>query len=201
MGKVDTAWTKAMTDPNEAIAALISCLQSSGKNAWIELRDNGDQDFPIMKVNPLLDNPFNWKMLYGTIRNEEEMAKHKYLNEMERELTYNWTSGFGNMEAIEKYKATGEITEGLLSGMGTSFPIRIKDAEEYREKITGDNYKYRFWVTYWAPEDGIKPYVVDDSVGKVFVICRSTDNLEPVDKKTAIRRAAEFLLNYAETEI
>lgn len=195
---VNTRWTHATTNPSEAIAALVSCIEY-GKDAWIEVRKNGDQAFPIMRTNPQLDNPFNWKMMYGTVRNEEEMQKHQYLNAMEKELTYNWTAGFGDKEAVEHYKETGEITEGLLSGVGVPFPIRIKDAEEYREKITGDNYKYRFFVTYWEPEKDIKPYVVDDRIDEVFVICcYDKDSKEPVDKKAAIRRAGEFLLQYAD---
>lgn len=195
MGDVNTGWIHATTDVNEAIVGFISCIQA-GNNAWIELRSNGDQTFPIMKPNPELDDPFNWRMSYGAPRDEKILKEHKYLNETEKDLTYNWTAGFGDPEAIRHYRETGEIVEGLLSGIGTQFPIRIKDAEEYREKITGDNYKYRFFMTYWTPKDGIRPYVVDDNVDKVFVVCYTE---EPVDKKAALHRAAYFLNTYADT--
>lgn len=195
MSEVNTRWTHATTDPGEALAALVSCLEA-GLNGWIEIRDNGDQEYPIMKVNPELNNPFNWKMAYGTVRNEKEMREHRYLNDTEKELTYDWTAGYGEQEAIEKYRKTGEITEGLLKNAGIAFPIRIKDAVEYRKKFTKDGYaNYRYFTTYWEPRNGIPARIVDDSVGKVFTVCF---NEEPADKKENMRRAAAFLLAYAD---
>lgn len=194
MAEVNTRWTHATKNPSEALAGLVSCLEA-GNNAWLELRDNGDQEFPIMKVNPKLDDPFNWTMMCGVPRNEKEMREKNYLNETEKDLTFNWMAGFGTKEAVEKYQQTGEVTEGLLSGVGVSSPVRIKDADFYRAQFTGDNYKYGFFVTYWKPKDGIKQYIPDESVGKVFTVCCSNG---PVDKKEAARKAAAFLLAYAD---
>ena len=61
MNKTDTTWTQATTNPSEIMLGLVSCLES-GKNAWIEIRKNGDQAYPVMKKNPALENPFNWEM-------------------------------------------------------------------------------------------------------------------------------------------
>lgn len=195
MAETNTGWMHATTDVNEALAGLMSCLDA-GLNAWIEARDNGDQDLPVMKVNPELDDPFNWVMAYGTVRNEDEMKTHRYLNDTERDLTNNWTAGFGDPAAIKKYREDGEITEGLLKSAGVNFPIRIEDAVKYRAQFMKDGYtNYKYFVTYWKPKKNIRPYVVDDSVGRVFVVCY---NKEPVDKKDAMRKAAGFLLACAD---
>ena len=82
MSKVHTTWTEATTNVNKAMIMLLSCLDS-GKNAWIELRKNGDQAYPIKMKNPELDNPFNWEMSYSTPRNEKEMMNYKYFNDTE----------------------------------------------------------------------------------------------------------------------
>lgn len=194
MGNVSTRWMQATTDPSEALIGFVSCLESN-KNAWIEIRKNGDQDYPIMKKNPLLDNPFNWTSAYGVPRNEEEMANGQYFNNTEKDMTYNWIAAFGTEKAIEEYQKNGTITEGLMNGGGISHPVRIKDANAYRRDIIGDNYKYGYFVQYWKPKDGIKYYVVDDSIDDVFVICFDDG---PVDKTKAIIRTARFLAAYAD---
>lgn len=189
-----TNWAQATTSVSQAMLGLVSCLES-GKNAWIDIRGNGSQDVPIKMKNPELDNPFNWTMEYSVPRNEEEMRNIQYFNDTEMDLTYNWIQGYGSQEAIEKYQDTGEITEGLLLERGIGHPVRVADANRYRKEITGDNYEYGFWVTYWKPKTGIPYWVVDPNVGEVFTICY---NDEPVDKKLALQRAAQFLMDYAE---
>lgn len=148
MNNVHTGWMPATTDPTEAMLGLTSCLQA-GLNAWIETRKNGDQKFPIVMKNPALDNPFNWTMSYGTVRDNDDLEKYRYFNDTERDLTYNWTAGFGDLWAITEYRQTGAIREGLLKGAGICFPIRIADAERYRREIARDNYaNYHYFVTY-----------------------------------------------------
>ena len=192
MSEVKTSWTKATTDPSTAMISLVSCIEA-GKNAWIEIRKNGDQAFPIMIPNPLLNNPFNWTQSYGTTRNDAERASHDYLNETEKDLTHNWVACYGTKEAIELYQTEGLITEGLCDG-SICHPVRIKDANTYRSNITGDNYKYDYWTTYWKPKDGISYYVADESIGNVFTICYNDD---PADKYTSLIKTAQFLTDYA----
>ena len=192
--KVYTNWTEATTNASKAILGLISCLES-GYNAWIEVRDNGEQDYPIKIKNPELNNPFNWTMSYGVARNENEMIKHNYFNETEKDLTYNWVACFGDKEAIKLYQENGGvITKGLIHGIGICSPVRIKDANFYRKNITGDNYEYNYWVTYWKPINNIPYWIVDKSIKKVLTICYNKKN---VDKSEAMKRAADFLYSYA----
>ena len=87
MKETYTNWTAATNNPNKAIIGLVSCLES-GKNAWIEIRKNGEQDYPLKIKNPALENPFNWEIMYGVPRNEKEMMNHKYFNDTEKDLTY-----------------------------------------------------------------------------------------------------------------
>lgn len=193
MSKVYTSWTEATNNASKAMISLISCLDSN-KNAWIEIRKNGDQDSPIKTKNPALDNPFNWEMSYGVPRNEDEMKKHHYFNETEKDLTFNWIAGFGDENAIKEYQVNGIISKGLLNGTGICHPVRIKDANLYREKFVGDNYEYGYWTTYWKPKNNIPYWIVDETIGDVFTICY---NDEPVDKADAIVKTAQFMLEYA----
>lgn len=189
-----TTWTDATTDPITAIIGLISCLES-GKNAWIELRKNGDQDRPVMKKNPELDNPFNWTMHYGEIRNDEKIKKSDFFNETEKDLTLNWTACFGEEQAIRNYQEKGILSKGLIQQTGICHPVRIEDANRYRKEITGDNYHYEYWMTYWIPKDKIPYRIIDTDIGKVFTICY---NDEPTDKVENLQKAAQFLMDYAE---
>lgn len=195
MKEIYTNWTEATNNPNKAIIGLVSCLES-GKNAWIEIRKNGEQDYPLKIKNPALENPFNWEMMYGVPRNEKEMMNHKYFNDTEKDLTYNWTACYGEAKAIEEYQKNGTITKEMFNGMGICHPVRIKDANFYRKNILGDNYEYRYWVTYWRAKKDIPYYIVDESVGNVFTICY---NDELCDRSEAMKRAAQFMMEYAET--
>lgn len=192
MSKIKTSWTRATTNPNEAMIALTACL-ASGKNAWIEVLKNGDQEFPIMKKNPALEDPFNWTMSYGEPRNEQQLKETSFFNEIEKDLTYNWTSCYGTKEAAEEYQKNGRIMEGLILGGETECPVRIEDANRYRKEITGDNYKYNYWVTRWKAKDGIPYYIVDEDIGDVFTICYKN---EPVNIKEALTKVAHYLLAY-----
>lgn len=195
MNEIYTNWTEATNNPNKAIIGLVSCLES-GKNAWIEIRKNGEQDYPLKIKNPALENPFNWEMMHGVPRNEKEMMNHKYFNDTEKDLTYNWTACYGEAKAIEEYQKNGTITKEMFNGMGICHPVRIKDANFYRKNILGDNYEYGYWVTYWRAKKDIPYYIVDESVGNVFTICY---NDELCDRAEAMKRAAQFMMEYAET--
>lgn len=197
MSEVYTNWTHATTNPNEAMMGLLSCL-NAGKNAWIETRKNSKQnmEYPIMKKNPELDNPFNWTMMYGTVRNNKDLESHSYFNETEKDLTYNWIACFGENDAIEEYQKNRTITKELFVGSGICHPVRIEDANYYRKEILGDSYEYDYWVTWWKPKDNITHYVIDESINEVFVICYDAG---PVNKKAAIEKTARFLMDYAIT--
>ena len=188
-----TNWTQATTDVSEAMTALIACVES-GRNAWIEVQRNGEQEFPIQVSNPLLDDPFNWTLMYGAPRNEKEINERHYLNQTEEDLTRNWTCTFGTAEAIKAYQKDKTISKDLFVGCGVACPVRIEDANRYRHEIAGDDYKYDFWMSFWRPKGNI-PYRVPADIDEVFVICY--DN-EPVKKSDAIRHAIEFMMHYAD---
>lgn len=86
---IRTNWTTATTNYQEALLALQAC-KGSCRTCWLELRENGDQDFPIKIVNPVLNDPFAWEFSYGTYMNPELLLRHNFLNDTERDLTYNW---------------------------------------------------------------------------------------------------------------
>lgn len=193
-------WTNPTKDPEIAVANLISCLQHY-KNAWIEQVNNTELDNAITIVNPELDNPFNWEFSYGAYESKNDIDKEQYFNETEKDLTYNWTNGYGSAEAVKKYQSNGEVTEGLLLSAGISSPVRIEDAQRYRDLFVKDGYKYKYpstsertWVSHWRAKEGIKYRVPDPNVGKVFIVCFNTD---PYDRKYSLLRASDFLRDCA----
>jgi len=189
-----TCWTQATTCIATAIAGLLSCLES-GKNAWIEVQKNGDQDFPIMVPNPALNDPFNWTMLYGIPRNEKEMESHRYLNATQKDLTYNWHAAFSEPKAAEIYRTTGEITPGLFRGIGACIPVKVSNINEWREKQGLKPFCYG-WVTYWQPKETI-PYRIPADIPEVFVVCYDDG---PRDKKKSLAAMAELLQRLAKKE-
>lgn len=191
--EVYTSWTKATTNANVAMIGLMSCIES-GHNAWIEIRKNGEQSFPIKIKNPKLENPFNWTMSYGVPRNEYDLLNYNYFNDTEKDLTFNWIACYGERNSIYEYQKNGIISEGMFQGKGICHPVKIKDANFYRKNILGDNYKYDYWVTHWKPKDNIAYWVVDESIGDVFTIC--FDN-KTINKSESIKKAAQFLMVYA----
>lgn len=191
---VKTNWTIATTNPMVAIANMIACIQE-GYNAWIELRENGDQAFPIIIKNPELDNPFNWESSYGTLKNTKDLAKRDYFNETEKDLTYNWVNAFGTPEAIKAYEERGEVVEGLAMSCGVAHPLPASIAREYRKKYTGTDYDYSCWMYSWRAKEGIPYHIPDPNIGKVFTICY--DDGIP-DLEASLRKAAKFLSDYAD---
>lgn len=199
---IRTNWTKAMTDYQEALLALQAC-RGSFRMCWLELRENGDQAFPITTVNPALDDPFAWDFSYGTYVSPGYLPKHKFLNDTERDLTYNWISGYGDPVAIEKYKKNRELTKGLNANVGTCFPIRIEDAQKYRDTFVGDGYVYTYpeknggIVNFWKPKKGIPAYVPDKTIGKVFTVCTAPEG-DVISEADSLERTAKTLMEYAQ---
>lgn len=192
MNEVYTNWSKATTDIAECLNNFLSCIRI-GHNAWIEIQTNGEQEYPIMKENPVLDSPFSWKSMYETIRPEEGL-NHTFFNETERDLTLNWTNCFGTKEAVEAYQKENRVIKGLINDGSVAYPVRITDAKAYRKKYDGEEYPYERWVCFWQPKEGIPYQIVDDSIKDVFVVCYDNEASDPAEN---IKRAGQFLLKYA----
>lgn len=142
----------------------MSCIEN-GCNAWLEIRKNGDQAHPIRKKNPELENPFNWTMRCSLPRTEEELKKCKFFNEMEKDLTHNWTFFFGTKETVALYQKEGIPTKELFSPTGGyRCPVRIKTTDAIRE----DGYKYGYWMVSWVPKPNISYWIVDESIPLCF---------------------------------
>ena len=191
--EIRTSWTQATTDAHRALMGLLSCLDA-GYNAWLEIRKNGDQDFPIMIPNPELEKPENWTMSYGIPRPKDNFADEKFLNETEKDLTLNWTAVFGEKEAAENYYRTGKLSKDNIKGIGYCHAVRIQDANEFRKAIDGYS-GYGYWATRWQPQKGIS-YRVPAQIEQVFTVCNTQ---EPCNKARTIKRAGEFLIQYANT--
>ena len=199
---VRTNWTTATTNYQDALCALRAC-RGSFPSCWLELRENGDQAFPINIINPALDDPFAWEFHYGTFVSPEALRAHKFLNDTQRDLTYYWIAGYGEPAAVAKYKETRELTKGLSMGVGMCYPLRIEDAQQYRDTFVGDGYVYRYpengggFVNFWKPKAGIPIYVPDKTVGKVFTVCTDMEG-DIISEADSLERTAKTLEEYAQ---
>lgn len=177
-----TNYTHATTNPYIAIAGLHSAM-TSGLNAWIELQNNGEQDYPIVVPNPALDNPFNWNSSCSFPGRSEEK---KFFNETEKDLHENWTTCFGTKEAVEDYQTKGIVSDALSKGMGVCTPIKKEDLLKIRPDLKG----YEFWENLWTNNNEIQRWIPDPSIGKVYVVCT---NDEPLDKEKSLAQLKEFV--------
>lgn len=102
------------------------------------------------------------------------------------------------------YGGLFEITEGLCISAGVGTPVRIEDAQMYRDTYVKDGYLYKHpgkeacIVIFWTPKDGVPCYVPDPNIEKVLVICVETDP-NKVTESDCIRRTVKALEIYANT--
>ena len=101
------------------------------------------------------------------------------------------------------YRKNRELTEGLIGGIGTCFPIRIADAQKYRDTFVGDGYVYPYpekggcMVAFWKPKKGIPAYVPDQTIGKVFTVCTDVEG-DVISEIDSLERTAKTLMEYAQ---
>lgn len=192
MSDKNTSWQQATTNPYKAIAGLLSCL-NAGYNAWIEIQNNDDQEFPIQKKNPALDNHSNWTMAYGC-PHTDQMSDHLYdFNETQKDLTFHYDEILGTPEAILLYQKFGTVTPELFTG-NIRCPVRKEDIQAFK---TAHNAYYNpsLWITIWKPKENIPYWITDTDIKDIFVVCY---NEEPADKVKSLRTAADVLNAYAD---
>lgn len=191
-----TQWSKAITSIGEAMLSLMNCLHY-GYNAYIAVKKNGNQEFPVVKKNPELENPFNWESAYGTIG--KDVGKDSF-NSMEKELRENWIEVFSTQEAAAAYKKDRTLLPGLILGNGSvKLPVRKEDANRYRKEVIKDNYNYDIWSHMWKAKEGIPYYILDETVKNVFVVYYKKENaLTENDLVARVKEAADVLLTYAD---
>jgi hypothetical protein len=178
-----TNWTKATTDLYEAMVGVFAA-QRAGHNAWLEHQKNGEQEFPVKIKNPILDDPFNWTMLYGVpLSGEIDDVDREFFNETEEDLFRNWIACFGEPKAIEHYWKTGKVIEGLIRSAGTCFPLRRKDHPRPEAS--------KHWVYMWKPKNDVPYWVVDPDVEYVFQVVYDGDY--PPNQRTLVNRLVVFL--------
>lgn len=189
---------KVYSQPTTSLeTAIIKFMNAMEGNLNVELKvcDNAKVQFPITVKNPELNNPFNWTMEYGSLRNHKEEFAN-YFNETQKDLTLNWVAAYGEKQAIEAYQKDGTISKGLMKGTGYCHPIRIEDANWYREHIIKDNHKYGTFVTHWAPKDNIPYYVPDPSVKKCYAVCYREEEMQ--DKTDILKTFGQFIIDHAD---
>lgn len=114
---------------------------------------------------------------------------------MDRRL---WKSGCDRVVSKNR-----ELTEGLNAGIGTCFPIRIADAQKYRDTFVGDGYVYPYpekdgcMVAFWKPKKRIPAYVPDQTIGKVFTVCTDVEG-DVISEIDSLERTAKTLMEYAQ---
>jgi hypothetical protein len=168
-----TNWSQATKNINIAILAVLSASKANRK-AWIELRENGDQSFPIMIPNPVLNDHFKWTMSYGIPNDELSLNNYNFINATEEDLAKNYVACFASHDVIDEYKKTGIIPDNV-SGMGICFP----------KKRTKDDLS---WTYYWKPIDNIPYRIPDPNVGLVFTVCTTDEDSSEINTLIKIEK-------------
>ena len=194
-----SSWTGATQNIQDAISGVFSAL-GSDRNAWAEIQRNGEQDNPIKRKNPALDDPFNWSLQCTYGPGKDEPPRTAFFNATEKDLYANWTGRyFKDQEACDHYVKTGEILPGSLKNGGVSCPVRVVDWLKTRPELDPDNWPCMDWRTIWGPRKYPAPeipyWIVDERIDSVFVVM--TDNT-PAVRAHVLRRLAAFIDQHAE---
>jgi len=179
--EIQTNWSRATLDISVAILGVIKAA-STGLDAWIELLDNGKQDYPIVVPNPDLNNIDNWTMSYGIPYDTKFFDDKKFLNDTEENLTRNYIAGFATEEIIKIYRETGKLPKGAKLGTGKCFPMKRKDSND------------NTWIYTWKPLDNIPYWTPDKNIKKVFTVCTCQ---REVDYPALLLHMSSFLQTYA----
>ena len=193
-----SSWTGATQNIQKAIDGVFSAL--NGQNAWIEIQQNGEQDYPVKRKNPALDDPFQWSLQCTYGAGKDEPPKTDFFNATEKDLHANWTGRYFKDEAArDHYVKTGEILPDSLTNGGVSCPVRVVDWLTTRPDLDPDNLPCKDWCAIWGPRKYPAPevpyWIVDERIDSVFVVM--TDNTPPV-RAHVLRRMAAFLDQHSE---
>lgn len=165
-------WNTASKSLSENIICALEGIAKYNYQMIVKYLPNSGHTNPAVEVNKDLNDPFNWECSCQFHRSNEEMqeALKRAANDTERDLLQNWTWVFGEPKAIEIYKTTGNVTAGLLKGIGTCSQVRVKDMVKYlREK--GENERADLWESedqffnsgIWRPK-GVKYHTPIDGM-------------------------------------
>jgi len=110
-------YTRASKSLSENIVCALETINKFSYQAIIKHLENKEHTYPVKKVSNALNDPFNWTYTTQFHRSEEEINKAiaNSKNETEKDLILNWTPVFADKEAIEIYKTTGNVTQGLIN--------------------------------------------------------------------------------------
>jgi hypothetical protein len=163
-----TTATKSLT------TVVADCLLAieSGHQAVLRVVDNSEHPFPITIKNPLLEDWRNWQSSYGTLRKGADIHTRCYFNEVEKDMTLNFTCYFGTPELRDLYFNEGKLVPkgGSHAAMGTAFPVRIADIKEQDPNYYNHAKGYfENWYTAWEPAKNLK-YHIPAPIGKVYAI-------------------------------
>ena len=169
-------YTTATRSIIKAIRQLISCSQY-GHYCWIDRVKNNDAENPIMIPNPLLDDPNNWMMLYGTNDKIEDLKKAKYHNETERDLTLNC----GQYYHTYRCKKCGYLFDMAKKRKNNRYDYRCSRcrSEDIEQELTIVRHDGDItFFTHWQPKKGISYWTPKPMRRKVFQICYSNEKKE-----------------------
>ena len=131
MTKLNTNWSSPKTNIFAAINDLRKCLASGYKARLIRAR-NEECEHPIVLSKEERSKDFrDYEFSMGTLRTKQEIKDDSSMSEFEKYLSLNYRTCYGEVEAMEKYYATGELSEGNFKGMGRSHLVKVSDMINY----------------------------------------------------------------------
>ena len=197
-------WNTPTTDILEALLSYAG-LSAHNMMGRIERRLNTEHENPLKKINPLLNDPFNWKSSCSFPMSAEERKQRieGAKNETEKDLYMNWSDCFGTREAVELYQRTGAVTKDLFNGMGVHCNIRTADMVKYLREVKKDEERADFiesynnqWGHLWTAKDGVSMWTPIEGIYTYAVYCTEKENkpgklTESVEQE--IKRIAKIL--------
>jgi len=99
--KYNTNWSKGSKYYLKAFWSMIQA-NKAGYNASVKRLDNKDLYYPIMVLNPLLNDMYNWQPNYGIPMSKEEYENYEGVNETETKLTKHYQYNYKTHKAVYK---------------------------------------------------------------------------------------------------
>lgn len=160
--KPNTNWSSPKTNFFSALNDLRKCLAYGYKARLIRIY-NEECEHPIREKDP--DKNFRmYQHSIGYISSRAAIKTMTNLNDFEKELSLNYVSVFGTVEAVEEYYKTGKVSGDNFKGMGKNHLVHIDDMLQYLNSTGDQKDKDRakmFWDMYKNPETENDRYFYD----------------------------------------
>lgn len=145
-----TNWSSPKTNIIAGMNDLRKALASGYKSRLVR-EYNENCQHPIREKHA--DSDFrNYKHMYGTPTSVNKIMQDTSMTEVQKHLTLNYVSVFGDHEAADHYYQTGELKKKSLHTPGFNFLVHVDDLIQYYRDEKNFEAAGRLVKQYRAPE-------------------------------------------------